>query len=106
MTQLLWCRHHPIRQEFIFHLPHDVNIADYSQQYDNAVFKFSVWVRQINPRLLRVTYRYQNRLDHVPVRELARYREAVEQARDELAFNFTLMPASSATANTETEKTK
>lgn len=95
-----------IRQEFIFHLPHDVNIADYSQQYDNAVFKFSVWVRQINPRLLRVTYRYQNRLDHVPVRELARYREAVEQARDELAFNFTLMPASSATANTETEKTK
>ena len=82
-----------IRQEFIFHLPHDVNIADYSQQYENEVFSFSIWVQQINPKLLRVTYRYQNRLDHVPVRELARYREAVQQAREELALNFTLPPA-------------
>ncbi len=81
-----------IRQEFIFHLPHDVNIADYSQQYENEVFSFSIWVQQINPKLLRVTYRYQNRLDHVPVRELARYREAVQQAREELALNFTLPP--------------
>lgn len=89
-----------IRQEFIFHLPHDVNIADYSQQYENEVFSFSIWVQQIKPRLLRVTYRYQNRLDHVPVRELARYREAVQQAREELALNFTLPPVVAATADT------
>ena len=95
-----------IRQEFVFNLPHDVNIADYSQQYDNAVFKFSVWVRQISPRLLRITYRYQNHLDHVPVRELARYREAVAQARDELALNFTLPPVPPVTTNTAVAETK
>jgi len=81
-----------IRQEFVFHLPYDVNIADYNQQYNNDVFNFSIWVQQVKPRLLRVTYRYQNQLDHVPVRELARYREAVHQAREELALNFTLSP--------------
>lgn len=95
-----------IRQEFIFHLPHDVNIADYNQQYQNEVFNFSIWVQQIKPRLLRVTYRYQNRLDHVPVRELARYREAVQQAREELALNFTLPPAVAMTASTGIEPAK
>ena len=88
-----------IRQEFIFHLPYDMNIADYNQRYDNDVFNFSVSARQINPRMLRVTYRYQNHFDHVPVRELARYREAVEQARDELALNFTLPPVANVAEN-------
>lgn len=95
-----------IRQEFIFHLPNDVNIADYSQEYDNAVFKFSIWVRQVSPRLLRVTYRYQNRLDHVPIRELARYREMVTQARDELALNFTLPPPHRSASDSGAEKVK
>ena len=76
-----------------------MNIADYNQRYDNDVFNFSVSARQINPRMLRVTYRYQNHFDHVPVRELARYREAVEQARDELALNFTLPPVANVAEN-------
>lgn len=95
-----------IRQEFIFHLPHDVNIADYNQHYENEVFSFSIWVQQVKPRLLRVTYRYQNRLDHVPVRELARYRESVLRAREELALNFTLPPAVAMTASTSAEPAK
>jgi len=96
-----------IRQEFIFHLPRDVNIADYNQHYDNEVFNFSVWVQQVKPRLVRVTYRYQNRLDHVPVRELARYREAVQQARDELALNLTFPPVvAMAATGTTAEQTK
>jgi transglutaminase-like putative cysteine protease len=95
-----------IRQEFIFHLPRDVNIADYNQHYENDVFNFSIWVQQLNPRLVRVTYRYQNQLNHVPVRELARYREAVQQAREELALNLTLPPVlpMTARANTGTEE--
>ncbi len=95
-----------IRQEFIFHLPHDVNIADYNQHYENEVFSFSIWVQQVKPRLLRATYRYQNRLDHVPVRELARYRESVLRAREELALNFTLPPAVAMTASTSAEPAK
>lgn len=95
-----------IRQEFIFHLPHDVNIADYNQHYENDVFSFSIWIQQVKPRLLRVTYRYQNRLDHVPVRELARYRESVLRAREELALNFTLPPAVAMTASTSAEPAK
>ncbi len=93
-----------IRQEFVFHLPRDADIADYNQRYDNAVFSFSISARQVNPRLLKVTYRYQNHLDHVPVRELARYREAVEKARDELALNFTLPPVVNITENSADPK--
>lgn len=90
------------RQEFIFHLPYDVNIADYNQTYDNAVFNFSIVVQQTSNRSLKVVYRYANHLDHVPVKELAKYREAVAQVRDELALNFTFPPPAPANQNSLT----
>jgi len=88
-----------IRQEFVFHLPYDINIADYNQRYDNDVFSFNVSVQQIDARSLKVIYKYYNRLSYVPVRNLALYREAVGLARDELSLNFTFPPAAVLTQN-------
>lgn len=94
------------RQEFVFHLPYDVNIADYNQHYDNAVFSFSINVQQTSNRSLKVIYRYYNHLDYVPVKELAKYREAVAQVRDELALNFTFPPPAPANQSSLTSMTE
>jgi transglutaminase-like putative cysteine protease len=82
-----------IRQEFVFHLPYDVEIADYRQQYTHSLFTFNVTVHQYSPKLLRVVYRYQSTTGSVPVSELARYREFVQQVREDLALSFTIPPA-------------
>lgn len=81
-----------IQQEFVFHLPYAIEIADYHQQYDHELFSFSVSVHQYSPTLLRVIYHYQSKTDYIPVSELARYREFVQLAREDMALNFSIPP--------------
>ncbi len=82
----------PIRlqQEFLVHLPKPAKIAPYQANYNNAVFRFGLQVEPLSPQLLRVNYRYENLLESVPVAELAKYRENVRRAREQLSLNFTL----------------
>ena len=44
----------------------------------------------LDKQLLRVSYRYESLLDSVPVAELARYREHVRRAKEQLSLNFSL----------------
>ncbi len=81
-----------LRQQFLLHLPADWAIAPYQSRLDNPVFLFEVEVEPLQPKLLRVRYRYESRLDHVPVSELARYRANVERARDLLGLSIAPPP--------------
>ena len=79
-----------LQQEFIVNMPKPVSVAPYQVNYDNAVFRFSMQVEPLRPQQLRVTYRYENLVDSVPIAELARYRENVHRAREQMSLNFTL----------------
>ena len=79
-----------LQQEFLVHMPKPVAVAPYQVNYDNAVFRFSMQVEPLGPQLLRVVYRYENLVDSVPIAELARYRQNVRRAREQLSLNFTL----------------
>ena len=82
----------PIRlqQEFLVHLPKAMQIAPYHSSLDNAVFRFDMQVEPLAPTLLRVRYRYEGLQQSVPIAELARYRENVRRAKEQLSLNFTL----------------
>ena len=82
----------PIRlqQEFLVHLPKAMQIAPYHSSLDNAVFRFDMQVEPMGPTLLRVRYRYEGLQQSVPIAELARYRENVRRAKEQLSLNFTL----------------
>lgn len=79
-----------LSQEFWVHLPKGMQIAPFRSTEDNDVFRFSMDVKPVSPTLLRVVYKYENLRDHVPLAELARYRENVRKAKDQLSLNFTL----------------
>jgi hypothetical protein len=67
-----------------------MQIAPYQSTQDNAVFRFGLQVEPLDKQLLRVSYRYESLLDSVPVAELARYREHVRRAKEQLSLNFSL----------------
>lgn len=79
-----------LKQEFLIHLPKPMQIAPYQSTQDNAVFRFGLQVEPLDKQLLRVSYRYESLLDSVPVAELARYREHVRRAKEQLSLNFSL----------------
>ncbi len=79
-----------LRQEFWVHLPKPMQVAPYQSTQDNAVFRFSMQVEPHGKQLLRISYRYENLLESVPVAELARYRENVHRAKEQLSLNFSL----------------
>ena len=85
-----------LRQQFLVHLPGPWDIPPYQSRLDNTVFLFEVQVESLQPNLLRVRYRYENHLDHVPVSELARYRANVNRARELLGLNITPPPVTEA----------
>ena len=82
----------PIRlqQEFVVHLPKAMPIAPYQSSLDNAIFRFDMQVEPVKPDVLRVRYRYEGLQESVPIAELARYRENVRRAKEQLSLNFTL----------------
>ena len=82
----------PIRlqQEFVVHLPKAMPIAPYQSSLDNAIFRFDMQVEPLKPDVLRVRYRYEGLQESVSVAELARYRENVRRAKEQLSLNFTL----------------
>jgi transglutaminase-like putative cysteine protease len=79
-----------LKQEFLVHLPKPMQIAPYQSTQDNAVFRFGLQVEPLDKQLLRISYRYESLLDSVPVAELARYREHVRRAKEQLSLNFSL----------------
>jgi transglutaminase-like putative cysteine protease len=79
-----------LRQEFLVHLPKPMQVAPYQSTQENAVFRFSMQVEPQGKQLLRISYRYENLLESVPVAELARYRENVRRAKEQLSLNFSL----------------
>lgn len=79
-----------LKQEFLVHLPKPVQIAPYQSTQDNAVFRFGLQVEPVDKQLLRVRYHYESLLDSVPIAELARYREHVRRAKEQLSLNFSL----------------
>lgn len=79
-----------LKQEFLVHLPKPMQIAPYQSTQDNAVFRFGLQVEPLDKQLLRISYRYESLLDSVPIAELARYREHVRQAKEQLSLNFSL----------------
>ena len=79
-----------LKQEFLVHLPKPMQIAPYQSTQDNAVFRFGLQVEPLDKQLLRISYRYESLLDSVPIAELARYREHVRRAKEQLSLNFSL----------------
>ena len=77
-----------VEQEFVLHFPEPVNVTAYRGTEENAIYRFALQLEPIDPTQLKVTYRYENLRDHVPVSELARYRESVRRTKEQLSLNF------------------
>ncbi len=79
-----------IEQQFLLHFPTKIAASPYRSTEENGVYRFAMQVEPIDGRQIRVTYRYENLKDHVPVSELARYRESVRRVKEQLSLNFPL----------------
>ncbi|MGL4204590.1 MAG: transglutaminase domain-containing protein, partial [Aeromonadaceae bacterium] len=79
-----------VEQEFVLHFPEPVSVTAYRGTEENAIYRFSLQVEPIDQSQLKVIYRYENLRDHVPVSELARYRESVRRTKEQLSLNFSV----------------
>ena len=79
-----------VQQEFVLHFPQPISITPYRGTEENAIYRFALQVEPVDPTQLKVTYRYENLRDHVPVSELARYRESVRRIKEQLSLSFSV----------------
>jgi len=79
-----------VEQQFVLHFPTHISAAPYRTSEENGVYRFSMQVEPLDGKQIRITYRYENLKDHVPVSELARYRESVRRVKEHLSLNFSV----------------